>query len=72
MGKRFRFSIFSKIHTKNILKEEHVNHPNHLIRFGGGLPEREKLNINTIPWYSKLKRFKSLLSAYGSKVKNTL
>jgi hypothetical protein len=49
MGKRFRFSIFSKIHTKNILKEEHVNHPNHLIRFGGGLPEREKLNINTIP-----------------------
>lgn len=67
----FDFSIFSKIHTKNILKE-HINHPNHLIRFGGGLPEREKLDINTIP--NEIQKTETiyvsqLLSAYGSESK---
>src|ERR1035437_6984382 len=45
---KFDFTIFSKIHTKDILND-HVTHPNHLIRFGGGLPEREKLDTSSIP-----------------------
>jgi hypothetical protein len=67
----FDFSIFSKIHTKNILKE-HNKHPNHLIRFGGGLPEREKLDTTTIPSLiqnSETKYVNQLLSAYGSESK---
>ncbi|MCX6218307.1 ABC-three component system protein [Spirosoma sp.] len=38
----FNFKIFDKIPTKLII-EEHKRHSNHLVRFGGGLPEREKL-----------------------------
>jgi hypothetical protein len=67
----FDFSIFSKIHTKNILKE-HIKHPNHLIRFGGGLPEREKLDITTIPDViknSETTYVSQLLSAYSSESK---
>lgn len=67
----FDFSIFSKIHTKNILKE-HINHPNHLIRFGGGLPEREKLDTSSIPssiQNSETTYVNQLLSAYGSESK---
>ena len=44
----FDFSIFSKIHTKDIISE-HKRHSNHLPRFGGGLPEREKLDEGGIP-----------------------
>lgn len=64
----FDFSIFDKIHTKNVLKE-HINHPNHLIRFGGGLPEREKLDTSTIPstiQNSETTYVNQLLSAYAS------
>ena len=64
----FDFSIFSKIHTKIIL-EEHKKHPNHLIRFGGGLPEREKLDTNKIPesiQSSELIYVNQLLLAYKS------
>lgn len=67
----FDFSIFTKIHTKNILKE-HNKHPNHLIRFGGGLPEREKLDANRIPssiQSSETTYVNQLLSAYGSESK---
>ncbi len=67
----FDFSIFTKIHTKNILKE-HINHPNHIIRFGGGLPEREKLDSSTIPsdiQKSETTYVNQLLSAYGSESK---
>lgn len=67
----FDFSIFSKIHTKNILKE-HISHPNHLIRFGGGLPEREKLDTDTIPssiQSSETTYVNQLLSAYCSESK---
>jgi len=46
--KNFDFGIFSKIQTKEIIKE-HKAHSNHLIRFGGGLPEREKLDESKIP-----------------------
>jgi len=64
----FDFSIFEKIHTKNILKE-HIKHPNHLIRFGGGLPEREKLDTSTIPstiQNSETTYVNQLLSSYAS------
>lgn len=44
----FDFSIFDKISVKEII-EEHKDHPNHLIRFGGGLPDREKLDEASIP-----------------------
>lgn len=64
----FDFSIFKKIHTKNILKE-HINHPNHLIRFGGGLPKREKLDTSAIPnsiQNSETIYVNQLLCAYAS------
>lgn len=64
----FDFSIFSKIHTKNILIE-HKKHENHLIRFGGGLPEREKLDLTSIPndiQSSETNYVYELLSAYSS------
>ncbi|WP_233899311.1 ABC-three component system protein [Tenacibaculum piscium] len=67
----FDYSIFSKIHTKDILKE-HKKHPNHIIRFGGGLPEREKLDINTISdniKSSETTYVSQLLSAYSSESK---
>lgn len=66
--KKFDFSIFSKIQTKDILRE-HQKHPNHIIRFGGGLPEREKLDESSIP--KKIQKNESayvseLLKAYSS------
>lgn len=45
---KFDFSIFSKKHIKEII-EEHKRHPNHITRFGGGLPEREKIDGGAIP-----------------------
>ncbi|WP_044170298.1 ABC-three component system protein [Flectobacillus major] len=38
----FDFSIFSKVQRKKVI-EEHSAHHNHLITFGGRLPERPKL-----------------------------
>jgi hypothetical protein len=67
----FDFSIFSKIPTKIILAE-HIKHPNHIIRFGGGLPEREKLDPNTITssiQKSETTYVNQLLRAYGSESK---
>ena len=69
----FDFSIFSKIHTKVIIKE-HSKHSNHLIRFGGGLPEREKLQENDIPQNiqsTEIIYVSQLLSAYGSESKES-
>ena len=46
-----------------------MNHPNHLIRFGGGLPERKKLDISKIPrsiQNSETEYVNQLLSAYSS------
>lgn len=64
----FDFSIFSKISVKNVI-EEHKKHNNHIIRFGGGLPEREKLDESIIP--DSLQDYENryirqLLLAYGS------
>lgn len=39
----FDFGIFKKTNIKEIL-DKHKNHPNHIIRFGGGLPSRPKLD----------------------------
>lgn len=44
----FDYSIFDKLNIKNVI-EEHKTHPNHLARFGGGLPAREKLESSSIP-----------------------
>lgn len=43
----FDFKIFKKTNIKTVL-EIHKSHPNHIIRFGGGLPARPKLDINEI------------------------
>ncbi len=66
--KRFDFSIFSRINTKEIIKE-HSEHPNHIIRFGGGLPERLKLIEDDIPieiQMSENKYVQQLMLAYSS------
>ncbi len=39
----FDFSIFDKIQIKDVI-EEHKMHPNHIRRFGGGLPSRERID----------------------------
>jgi hypothetical protein len=44
----FNFKIFNKIQRKTII-EEHTKHPNHLIRFGGSLPDRPKIIDADIP-----------------------
>ncbi|WP_426482328.1 ABC-three component system protein [Chryseobacterium sp. R2ACT005] len=64
----FDFSIFKKINIKNVI-EEHRLHPNHIIRFGGGLPERPKLDKASIS--TKVEKYeivytKQLLLSYSS------
>jgi hypothetical protein len=69
--KKFDFSIFSKIHIKDII-EEHRSHPNHLTWFGGGLPQRPKLNEVDIPvnvQASETIYIQQLLLAYSSESK---
>lgn len=68
---KFDFSIFSKIHVKDII-EEHQAHPNHLTWFGGGLPERPKLIEADIPsdvQASETIYIQQLLLAYSSESK---
>ncbi|WP_083629505.1 ABC-three component system protein [Tenacibaculum agarivorans] len=67
----FDFSIFSKIPTKDII-EEHKKHNNHIVRFGGGLPEREKLNEKKIPkniQKEEIVYVNQLIKAYNSESK---
>lgn len=67
----FDFSIFSKIHIKDVI-EEHQVHPNHLIWFGGGLPQRPKLDEAEIPniiQVNETKYVEQLLLAYSSESK---
>lgn len=64
----FDFSIFGKVSVKTII-EEHKNHPNHLIRFGGGLPLRTELIESDIPTtiqVNELVYVSQLLLAYSS------
>lgn len=64
----FDYSIFSKMHIKDIINE-HKKHPNHLIRFGGGLPERKKLEEKDIPPAIQVNEtiyVQELYKAYGS------
>ncbi|MFZ1618550.1 MAG: ABC-three component system protein [Flavobacteriales bacterium] len=64
----YNYSIFSKLHVKDIINE-HKKHQNHLIRFGGGLPEREKLDEKDIPSAIQVNEtiyVQELLKAYGS------
>ena len=68
----FNYNIFKKIAVKDIV-EEHKRHPNHLVRFGGGLPAREKMDATQIP-SSPLpyenRYIKQLLLAYNSEQNN--
>lgn len=64
----FDFNIFSKKSVKSII-EEHKKHTNHLLRFGGGLPTREKLDetgIPNTPQDYENRYIRQLLLAYGS------
>lgn len=67
----FNFSIFSKIHVKDVI-EDHRAHPNHLTWFGGGLPPRPKLDEAEIPnivQENETKYVQQLLLAYSSESK---
>lgn len=64
----FDFSIFEKVLPKTII-EEHKAHPNHLTWFGGGLPDRNKLNEADIPdeiSEVETEYVNQLVKAYGS------
>lgn len=64
----FDFSIFDKIQRKTII-EEHKLHPNHLTRFGGGLPDRPILTDEDVPQKiqnNELNYINNLLKAYNS------
>lgn len=61
----FDFRIFDKIEPK-IIVEEHKKHSNHLLRFGGGLPQRSSLPIPDIVEDKSLKYVNQLLKAYNS------
>ncbi len=65
---QFDFSIFTKTAIKTII-EEHKKHPNHLIRFGGGLSPRTEITESDIPksiQANETTYVTQLLSAYGS------
>ena len=62
----FDFGIFGKLDPKIIL-EQHSKHQNHLLRFGGGLPDRKK--VESIPEKlldNELRYIKQLLLAYNT------
>ncbi len=61
----FDFTIFDKIEPK-IIVEEHSKHKNHLIRFGGIMPERKILPIPEIKKDEELRYIKQLVKAYNS------
>ncbi len=44
----FDFGIFKKSLVKDIISQ-HTKHSNHILRFGGGLPPREHLDLSSIP-----------------------
>lgn len=62
----FDFTIFKKIFIKDVI-EEHKDHPNHLIKFGGGLPERnDEIDIPESPENDELRYINQLILAYDS------
>ncbi|MFA9374658.1 MAG: ABC-three component system protein, partial [Poseidonibacter sp.] len=68
---QFDFSIFDKIVPKTIV-QEHKNHPNHLPRFGGGLPSRKSIEIPPIETDKKLRYVEQLIKAYHSDSENII
>ena len=67
----FDFKIFKKTNIKTVL-EKHKSHPNHITRFGGGLPARPKLDINEIDDVksNELVYVKQLFVSYEDESKN--
>src|SRR5690606_26165117 len=67
----FDFKIFKKTNIKAVL-DKHKNHPNHIIRFGGGLPARPKINEKEIDEVksNELVYVKQLLLSYEDESKN--
>jgi hypothetical protein len=62
----FDFSIFDKIPPKQIV-QEHKKHPNHSLRFGGGLPPRNRTTeIPPLETEIHLRYINQLKSAYNS------
>ncbi len=60
----FDFSIFDKLNPKQII-EEHKNHENHLLTFGGQLSEREDIPIPETVEIG-LRYVEQLVKAYNS------
>lgn len=66
----FDFGIFKKTNIKEIL-DKHKEHPNHIIRFGGGLPSRPKINEAAIDQINEneLVYVQQLYLSYGDEAK---
>lgn len=62
---QFNFNIFCKIEPK-IVVEEHSNHKNHFIRFGGKLPPRKNIEVPDIKDDEHLRYIIQLVKAYDS------
>ena len=62
---KFDFSIFERILPKLIISE-HLSHPNHIKRFGGGLPRREKCKIPDEIQKYELQYIDQLIKAYNT------
>jgi hypothetical protein len=68
----FDFSIFDKIPPKIVI-EEHKQHHNHLLRFGGGLPSRNIVEkIPEVPVEKELRYINQLTLAYNSDTKQEI
>mgnify|MGYP000249852972 CR=1 FL=1 len=67
----FNFSIFDKQLPKNIVNDHKKHHKNHLLRFGGGLPNRKtSVNIPPLSQESNLRYINQLTKAYNSDSSN--
>lgn len=63
---KFDFSIFDKIPPKQVI-EQHISHKNHLLRFGGGLPDRKGVaKIPEVDSGKDLRYINQLTLAYNS------
>lgn len=65
------FTIFDKLSSSTII-QEHKEHSNHLIRFGGRLPLRENFPIPDVNDDKELRYIKQLIKAYDSDCEQTI
>ena len=61
----FDFTIFKKLKIQTVINE-HQKHKNHLITFGGNLPDRKSLDVPDIKLDEHLPYINQLIKAYDS------